>query len=129
MSLVEVLIAIAVFSIGVVALLSSIVSVFFLLESSKNQALALSDVRSIMERIRATPYSNMLTDFPDATVNGPSGSKRYSTVLGGYGLGTENMTVTYTNSATDPLEVKVTARWRDRFGRSETLALSTYKTR
>jgi hypothetical protein len=128
LTLVEILIAMFVFTLALAALLSSIVAVLYLIDLSKDFTVAYSDIRNMMEDIRTTPFANMLSLFPDGLVDGPV-SNRYSDLVGGYLLGNEHITVTYADVTSDPLEVKVILTWQDKHARTQTASASTFKAR
>jgi len=117
MSLVEILVAMFVFTIALGALLNCILSIIYLLDVSKETTIAVSDSRTMMERIRATPFSNIPANFPDSVADGVGGNS-YQNILGSYTLKNEHITVTYANVNADPLEIKIEVTWRDKRGRN-----------
>lgn len=127
-TLIEVLIATFIFVLAFGGLLSSILASVYLLSLGKEQTVAISDLRNMMERIRSTPFENMLSLFPNSTVDGPA-SKPYSNIVGGYALNNEHIIVTYPSTTSDPLEVKVNVSWRDARTRIQNISASTFKTR
>ena len=127
-TLVEIMVATLVFVVALGALLSCITALLYLVDLSKEQTLGVSDSRNIMEKIRATAFVDMQAQFPDALEDGPS-SGSYSTILGGYALSNEHITVTYANINTDPLEIKVNVSWLDKRGHARNTSMSTFKTR
>lgn len=128
MTLFELLIAAFVFTVAMGALLSSIVAIMYLIDISKDQTVAASDLRNTMERIRATPFNNMVSFFPSGTQDGPA-NNRYQNITGGYSLNGEHITVTYANVNSDPLEIRVNINWLDKHSRPYNTSLSTFKTR
>ena len=128
MTLFEVLIATFIFVISLGALLNSILGVLGVIRSAKDQTIAISDLRTMGERIKSATFSNMLTSFPNNTTDGPA-ANLYSNIVGSYALNNEHITVSYVNTATDPLEVKVTIDWQDNLGRSYNIFGYTFKTR
>jgi len=127
-TLIEILVAALVFVIALGALLSSIVGVLYLVDNAREETVANSDLRNMMEKIRATAFSGMQPRFPNAVVDGPN-TGRYSTLLGGYTLRSEHITVSYPNPNADPLEVRVSITWQDKRGRTLSASMSTSKTR
>jgi len=128
MTLVEVLVATLVFTMALGALLSSILTILYFIDISKAQTIAITDLRNVMERIRATPFANTVSSFPDNIADGPLGNP-YQTIVGGYTLNNEHIRATYANTHSDPLEIKVTLTWQDKRGRPYNTAISTFKTR
>ena len=128
MTLLEVLIAALIFSVALGVLLSSIGAIVDLLDIAQDSSQATSDMRNMMERIRATPFDSITTKFTNGVVDGP-GSNPYTTIAGGYNLNNEHLTVSYANPNTDPLEIKVSAAWKDKKGRAFNASLSTFRTR
>jgi Tfp pilus assembly protein PilV len=127
-TLIEILVATLVFVVALGALLSSITALLYLVDLSKEQTIAVGDSRNMMEKIRATAFADMQTQFPNAVIDGPS-ARSYSTVLGGYALSSEHITVTYANINSDPLEIKVSVSWQDKRRRGRNVSSSTFKTR
>jgi len=128
MTLVEVLIAILIFVIAAGALISSISATARLISEARDQTIASNDLRSMMEKIRSTAFDTITTRFPNTVVNGPGGTT-YQNYVGSYALSNENITVSYTNVNSDPLEIKVVANWRDRINRLHNTTVSTFRTR
>jgi prepilin-type N-terminal cleavage/methylation domain-containing protein len=126
-SLIEILVAVAIFAVAMSGLLGSIFAVVYLSETSRNLTIATSDLNNIMERVRATPFDHLAQDFPQAVTDGPA-ANRYPAIIGGYRLNNQHITVTYANPAGDPREVKTTITWEDKKGRPYTASFSTYRT-
>lgn len=85
-------------------------------ETSRNVMKALQDAHTVIERIRNvsnTSLSQVVTTFP----NGQA-------VSGFSNLTSEQVVVSYANTAADPLAVTVTVNWTDQ-GRTLTRALTT----
>ena len=127
-SLVDILVSIFILAITAAAFLSVLLTALYFIDLSREQTIAVSDLRNMMEAIRATPYSNMLKSFPHNTQDGPS-TMRYSALLGGYSLSGEHITVTYPNTSADPLEVKAALTWMNKYGRALSSSMSTFKAR
>ena len=128
MTLIEVLIAALIFSVALGVLLSSIGAIVDLLDIAQDSSQATSDLKNMMERIRATPFDAITTKFTNGATDGPV-SNLYTTIVGGYNLRNEHFTVSYANPNTDPLEILVTATWQDKKGRSFNTTMSTFRTR
>lgn len=128
MTLMEIMVAAAVFVIGLAALLSGLLSAVYFMENSRETTIAASDLRTMMEDIRSSPFSDLTTDFPNGVQDGPVGNP-YPTIVGGYALRNEHISVTYTDPDTDPLEINVLLSWQDKRGRSYSSSMSTYMTR
>lgn len=127
-TLVEVLVATLVFVVALAALLSSMTAVLYLIDNAKEQVMAAADLQSMMEKMRAASYSEMNQNFPNGVVDG-SNARRYWTMLGGYTLRNEHITVTYAIPNSDPLEIRTSITWLDKRGRAMSASLSTFKTR
>ena len=128
MTLMEILVASFVVTIALGALLSGITSVVYLIDLSREQTKAVSDLNSMMEMMRSTPFDAMLVTFPNGVIDGPL-TKRYPTILGGYGLNNEHIIVTYPNENAEPLEMKVNLTWQDKRQHAQSASMSTFKTR
>jgi hypothetical protein len=128
MTLTDLLVSMFILAITAVAFLSILLTSLYFIDMSKEQTIAVSDLRNMMESIRATPFSNMNVKFPGGTQDGPA-SNRYDPLVGGYALMSEHITVTYANNSSDLMEVRVELTWRNKYGRSMSSAMSTYKAR
>jgi len=126
--LVEVLVALLVFSVALGGILSCLVNIMETIDLAHDQSQATSDLRSMLERVRATPFDDILTRFPHGTVNGPA-LYPYTDILGNYALDQESVVVTYANATTDPLEIHVGLSWQDKRRRTRTASMATYRTR
>jgi Tfp pilus assembly protein PilV len=127
-TLVEVLVATIIFSLALTALLGSMVAINDLLDLNRERSQATLDLKSMLERVRATPFSNIITRFPNGTVDGP-GLWPYSSIVGNYTLRAQHITVTFANPNTDPLEIKTTLTWLDKQGRNRNASMATFRTR
>lgn len=117
LTLVELLLALVTLVVGGVWLLGAYQASIHLTEVSRQSSIAMSDLDDLLERIQATPFAQLAADFPDGAVNGVvgAGPDRYGAVIGGYGLASEQITVTHTPSAAaDPRELVVQVSWTHR---------------
>lgn len=127
-TMIEVLIAVTVFGFAMAGLLACILSTIYLSEVSRNSTIITSDLKNIMEKISATSFDRITSDFPNGVQDGPI-AHPYQNIVGGYTLTNEHITVTYPNVASDPLEIHVTATWKDLKGRPYSASISTIRTR
>ena len=109
-TIVELLCAVIVFVVAGIAVLGAYQSAFRLVEASQQSTIAMSDLRDMSERIKDTAFTLLLTNFPNGTANGPAGNP-YSTIVGGYTLTQQSISVTYPVLGIDPLELIVTVTW------------------
>ena len=124
MTLVELLIAIAVFVVAGVWLLSAYHSALHLTEVAQQTTVAIDDLRDMMERIKATPFSQLAANFPNGVANGAAG---YAVAIGTYTLPNQQVTVTHAPSVTaDPRELIVQVTWTNR-GRVHQRSTSTVR--
>jgi prepilin-type N-terminal cleavage/methylation domain-containing protein len=128
MTLIEVLIAALIFSVALGVLLSSIGAIVDLLDIAQDSTQATGDLKSMMERIRATPFDAITTRFTNGTIDGPV-TNPYTAIVGGYNLRDEHLTVSYVNPNIDPLEILIMATWQDKKGRAFNTTMSTFRTR
>lgn len=128
MTLVEILVATLIFCIALTGVLGSMVAISDLIDLAKDTTTATVHSKNMLERILMTSFAAMLTRFPDGTVDGPI-TNRYTTIVGGYNLTNEAITVRYANVSTDPLEINVFLSWSDKKGRGRNMSMSTFKTR
>ena len=127
-TLVEVLVATLIFSLALTALLGSMIAINDLLDLNRDRSQATLDLRSMMERIRATPFSDITTHFPNGTLDG-SITWPYTGIIGTATLRAEHITVTFANLNVDPLEIKTTLTWLDKKGRSRNASMATFRTK
>lgn len=74
---------------------------------------ALNDLKDMLEKIKSTPFTQLNVNFPNGTVNGTA-PDLYTTAVGGYGLASEQITVTHLpNVAADPKQLSVQLTWMD----------------
>lgn len=128
MTFIEILVAILIFSLALGPLLNSLLAGLYLIQLSKDQTIAVSDLRNMLEDMRATAFTNMFSLFPNSVVDGPV-SNSYQSVVGGYALMDEHITVTYVNVRPDLLEIKVNLIWKDRRSNNQNASIYTFKTR
>ena len=128
MTLVELMIATFIFVLALGALLNSVWAVLYLIDLSRDQTIATTDLRNMMEAIRVTAFADTLSFFPDAVVDGPI-NNNYASLVGGYSLNNEHITVSYADTHTDPLEMRVNLVWQDKRTRNHNAFVSTFKTR
>ena len=110
-TLVEVLFTFVTVAIAGVWLLQAYHSAIRMAEASQQEGVAIDHLKAMLERIQATPFSQLTTSFP----SGAAGN--YSAIVGGYALPTtqgsnEQIFVTHvpdTNAETRELRVEV--RW------------------
>lgn len=127
-TLVELLIASMILVVAFGGLCSSLAATVFIIDTARDETQAITDLRNIMERIRSTPLSNVVSLFPHNVANGP-GSNPYSAIVGGFQLTAEAITISYQDPNTDPLEIYAQVQWQDRRGTLRNMVLSTAKTR
>ena len=116
-SLIETLLAFTVVIVAGISLMVAYQSAIHLTETSQQSNLAINDLRAMMERIKTTPFTALNASFPNGAVNGVvgAGPDLYTGVVGGYGLGTEQITVTHSpNTGADPRELIVQVQWINR---------------
>lgn len=120
--------ALYVFIAAGLGLLAGYLSAQELIESTGATTVAFADLQDIMERMQATPFANLGTDFPDDGAADCNASRSYAALVGGYSLTGEAITVFYPAGVTaDPTEIIVTACWSTR-NRQRTVSLSLMKT-
>lgn len=125
-TLVELLLVLFVFVIVGSGVLGSYLSIHILSQHAQETMVAMEDLRDIMERIHATPFASQLTNFPSGVANGPVANS-YTTIVGGYTLPSQSLTVTYPSQSGTRLEILVALSWTS-LGRARTVAVSTVKT-
>lgn len=127
-TLVEVMMAMVIFTGSLAALIAIYGSTGRLSESSRNLSQAINDARIVMEAIRNTAQNGGLTGAAGVTGVYAQGNN-LATPLGLASLQNETITVTYGNVATDPLPLTLQVSWQEAGGRTRTVSLDTTVTR
>ena len=128
MTFIEILISTFVFTLTLAALLQSLTMSLYLTDLAKERNIAVYDLRDMMEEIRATPFANMVALFPNSLPDGPVGNP-YASIVGGYMLQNEQITVSYVDVNSDPIEIEVDLTWQDRRGRNHSISGFSFKTK
>ncbi|MEW6101389.1 MAG: type II secretion system protein [Candidatus Omnitrophota bacterium] len=128
MSLIEILIATAIIVFGAVAIIQLYLTSINLSELNKENITASAHLLAMAEAIKCTPFNSVTSDFPDAVPDGPAGND-YATIVNGYVLTGEYITVTYVDTGSDPLEINIEAGWLDKRGTNRRAYLATKRTR
>ena len=116
-TLIELLLAAVIVVASGVWVMGAFQSALHLSEVSRQVGTAVTDLDDMLERIKATPFTQLATDFPNGAANGivGGGADRYGGIIGGYTLGNEQIVVTNSPStAADPREVIVQVSWTNR---------------
>ena len=123
-TLVEVMIAIAMFACTAVAYVAFYVTTAQMSESSRNLTQATNDVRAALEMMRNTAQSGGLAGVTTTYRDGNP------IVLPGvvWSLPAEAIRPTYTAPAADPLPVTVQVSWTEAGGRARTTTINTLMT-
>lgn len=119
-TLVEVLMAMLVFVVAVVALLMLYIGVSSLRESSRNMAQAMADARTVLEEIREASGAS-LAGVTGTDWTGWASDNNLTS------LPDEVVTVEYADEAADPLDITVQVDWTER-GRARTAVVETLVT-
>jgi type II secretory pathway pseudopilin PulG len=127
-TLVETLLAITIMVFATVAIMQFYLSSLVLSEINKEGTVAMAHLTNMMEAIKCTPFSNMLTDFANGVSDGTT-NNNYATLVGSYILKDEHIVVSYVNPSIDPLEIMVSVSWQDRSRVTRIRYLATKRTR
>ena len=127
MSLVEILVATLIAVVAIGGILEAYRHFNTLSESTQEINTAMRHLTTMMEKVRSTPFSVLEARFPNAAANGGA-SNDYSAIVGGYSLSGQQITVTYPNPGTNPLEIIIAVQWNGPQGRQYVKSLSTFKT-
>jgi len=124
-TVVELLVAIGVLLVAVLASFSSQLTSLNLMGTSRETNVAMTDLRTAMEDVMAVHVTNIPLQFPEGA---PMGAYTDAN------LTNERIVPSYpgltTNpEAADPLNIVLTITWNDFRGRPRTLELATMKTR
>ena len=126
-SLVEILLGLVLFVIAGVGILGAHLAMSSLADATTHTMRAVSDLQNLAEHIHATDFVDVAATFPAGVADG-GGAKPYATLLGGYSLSGEQITVTYPNQTADRLEILITLNWVER-SRNRNAVFSTIRTR
>lgn len=107
-TLVEVVIAAAIFAVAAVALMAGFLSGLMLVESGRTMATAAADARTVLEEMRRQSGSGLAAV---TQVNWPTWARDTGGLTS---LENERVSVSYRNPAADPLEATVTVNWTER---------------
>lgn len=128
MTLIETLIAIAMALVCIISIISAYIAVFKWSDMNKQEAFAMTHLTNMIETIKSTPFNSITTNFPNGTADGPT-SNRYATIVGGYTLANEHITVSYVDATKDPLEITAAVSWQNAGGANRTRYLVTKSTK
>ena len=121
MTLVELMFAVAILLMVLGATAQSLISYYVALDLQNQRVVAIRHCTGVLSSIRAFRDANT-GPFPDAiTEQWPDGTE----VAGVAALHQEAVTVAYTDSNANPLEVVVTSAWLDLRGRPVSASIST----
>ena len=126
-SLIEILLALALFVIAGVGITGSYMAMHDFSDYATKSMRAVSDLQALVEHVQSTAFQNVATVFPAGVADGGAG-KPYATLIGGYSLHNEQITVTYPNQTADRLEMTITLSWAHRT-RTLTKVFSTIRAR
>ena len=120
-TLIELMMAVMIFTIAVVSLMGVYMAIAQLNESNRNLTRAVADTRIVLEAIRQTSSGGL------SAVTGTNWTT-WASANGLTALQNESTTVTYVDSAADPLSVTVQINWSER-GRARSTLINTLVTR
>ena len=126
LTFVELLLVLFIFVVVGAGVVGSYLSIHVLSQHARETMVAMEDLKDMMERMNSTSFTSQLTNFPSGVANGPV-TNIYATIVGGYTLPNQSVTVTYPAQSATRLEILVALSWSSS-GRARTVALSTVKT-
>jgi len=123
-SLLELMIAVVLLTLGVLSAFYGQVSSLNLLRAARERNTAMSDLEACMETILSEPLASIPVNFP-ADVSVPA--------FDGLNLTAQQLVPTYPGFAggpvPEPLEIRLTATWNDWRGRPQAIRLASVRTR
>lgn len=122
---VELLVAAVIFIVAILGIAGAYLSAQQLSDEARATITAMHDLQDMLERVHATPFNTIVTDFPADAVDGGAGQP-YAAIVGGYTLSNEQIVVQYPTIAMDRLELIVTLTWVQR-NRTRAISLSTMR--
>lgn len=131
-SLIEILLALAVFVTATAGIIGSYLAMHDLAEHATKNMRAVSDLQAIAERIASTTFQSITTDFPNGVANANGYQAIVSGQTGGvpnpFALPSESIIITYPSQTADRLEIVVTVNWTHGL-RARSTMLSTVRTK
>ena len=118
--MVELMFAIGVFLVAIVAAYASQATSAGLVKTSRETKIAVAELRTAMEDVLGEPFDDLPTDFP----NGQTVPAYDDRVLPG-----QRLRVVYPTPGADPLEIRLVLTWNDFRGRPRTMGMSSMRTR
>jgi hypothetical protein len=122
MTLIEITIATAVIMVVFVLAMGTIISVSTTSAVSEDQAMAATQVASVMEELRSMPSEELLSYQPPTAEELPAGTGVDVVCFDGDGNAFELPLTGEAGALPNPTEIQVTVFWQDKMGR-------TYSTR
>lgn len=119
-SLIELIISIALLSIGAISIYHAIFSYLELSEMANDRNIAFFDLETALEDIRSTPFDRIVDTYPDGST---------ITKFDALHLKNESVVVRYRNPNRDPLVITATISWEDSKGRARSESMHTARTR
>jgi prepilin-type N-terminal cleavage/methylation domain-containing protein len=119
-TLLEMVISMAVLSVGALSIYQSVLSYQDLSRLAHDRNVAIFDLETAVEDIQSTPFANIVSRFP----HGQRIPKFES-----LHLPRERITVRYADPSADPLFITLTATWRDIKARTVSESVTTARTR
>ena len=132
-TLVEVMVAIAIVTTVLVALLCALGAAAALTENARELTQAMEDGRTVLERIRgdvqaSADITTFAANYPEATYEDWVAAQQ-AAETGFASLDSEAVSVEYGAAGDDPLGTAVTVAWQARGGRARSVTLQTQMTR
>lgn len=122
LTLVELMIAFLILAVAILAIWGVFIYALSNTIQAREMNIATDDLKDVLEKIKGTPFSNIVGNFPD-------GGAINATDIGGFLLNNESITVTYPQGTTgDPLEIVLTITWTGKGGRSYSQIFKTVRT-
>ncbi len=118
--MVELMFAIGVFLVAIVAAYASQVTSADLVSTSRETKVAVAELRTAMEELLGEPFDDLAVDYPDGQTI-PAYDDR---VLEG-----QRIQVVYPAPGADPLEIQLVMSWNDFRGRPRNMTMSSMRTR
>lgn len=121
-TLAEIMLATAILSFGLVSLLAFFISCALLNEANRNLTIATGHAQFVLEEIKNTNFSNIQTMITSGDWDWDSSA---ITAKGLNALVNESTDTQVIGVGTDPLDVEVSVKWKDRVGRNREVKLET----
>lgn len=122
-SLVELLIAVTIITVGAMTLMAQLEASHKITTVNRETNTAMAHLQAMMEKVISVPFSDIAHTYPNGTIVYVGQSGLEDPMNGEY------VKIEYADAAADPLQITLTVYWTSFDGRMRTRSLTTMRTR